>query len=193
MGVTRRQVCRIIHIAVLRAIYPGKQLSKPSKGFKKYTYLLRDKTIWLPNQVWASDIMYLRLSGGDVYLLKIIDLYPRKILSWSISNTTDSQFCVAALEEAIARYGVTGIFNTDQGSQFTSDAFLAILQAHGIQISMDSVNRAHDTIIVERFWRSFKYEEISTKDYHTLAEMKLGVSRYSMFYNSPVRELEIAS
>lgn len=120
---------------------------------------------------------------------------------------------MAALEEAIARYGVTGIFNTDQGSQFTSDAFLEILQAHGIQISMDSVNRAHDTIIVERFWRSFKYEEISTKDYHTLAEMKLGVSRYSMFYNSerfhqsldyetpdsiyasrfPVRELEIAS
>jgi putative transposase len=213
MEVTRRQVRRIMHIAGLRAIYPGKQLSKPSKGFKKYPYLLRGKTIWLPNQVWASDITYLRLSGGYVYLVTIIDLYSRKILSWNISNTMDTQFCVAALEEAIARYGVPGIFNTDQGSQFTSDAFLAILEAHGIQISMDSMNRALDNIIVERFWRSLKYEDIYIKDYRTLAELKLGVSRYIMFYNSerfhqsldyetpasiyarrfPVRELEIAS
>lgn len=115
MGVTRKQVRRIMHTAGLRAIYPGKQLSKPSKGCKKYPYLLRGKTIWLPNQVWASDITYLRLSGGYVYLVTIIDLYSRKILSWSISNTMDEQFCVAALEEAIARYEVPGIFNTVKG------------------------------------------------------------------------------
>ena len=179
-----RGVTRIMKKAGLRAIYPGKQLSKPSKGFKKYPYLLHGKTIWLPNQVWTSDITYLRLSGGYVYLVTIIDLYSRKILSWSISNTMDVQFCVAVLEEAIARYGVPDIFNTDQGSQFTSDAFLAILEAHGIQISMDSVNRALDNIIVERFWRSLKYEDLYIKDYRTLAELKLGVSRSIRFYNT---------
>jgi putative transposase len=184
MGVTRKQVRRIMRKAGLRAIYPGLQLSKPAKGSKKYPYLLRGKTIWLPNQVWASDITYIKLSGGYVYLVTIIDLYSRKILSWRVSNTMDAQFCVSALEEAIAHYGIPGIFNTDQGSQFTSDAFVSVLEDHGIQISMDGVNRALDNIFVERFWRSLKYEDIYLKDYRTMMELKDGLARYSRFYNS---------
>jgi putative transposase len=109
--------------AGLKAIYPGKNLSKPSKYHKKYPYLLKGKKIWLPNQVWASDITYVRLSGGYVYLVAIIDLYSRKVLSWRLSNTMDTEFCVEALKEAMMIYGVPAIFNTDQGSQFTSAAF----------------------------------------------------------------------
>jgi putative transposase len=184
MGVTRKQVRRIMRKAGLRAIYPGLQLSKPAKGSKKYPYLLRGKTIWLPNQVWASDITYIKLSDGYVYLVTIIDLYSRKILSWRVSNTMDAQFCVSALEDAIAQYGVPGIFNTDQGSQFTSDAFTSVLEEDGVQISMDGVNRALDNIFVERFWRSLKYEDIYIKDYRTMTELKDGLSRYIKFYNS---------
>lgn len=184
LNVTRKQVRRIMKKAGLRAIYPGLQLSKPAKGSKKYPYLLRGINIWLPNQVWASDITYIKLSGGYVYLVTIIDLYSRKVLSWRVSNTMDAQFCVAALEEAIAHYGVPSIFNTDQGSQFTSDAFISVLEEHGIQISMDSVNRALDNIVVERFWRSLKYEDIYLKDYRTMVELKAGIDRYIRFYNS---------
>jgi putative transposase len=184
LGVTRKQVRRIMRKAGVRAIYPGMQLSRPAKGSKKYPYLLRGKTIWLPNQVWASDITYIKLSGGYVYLVTIIDLYSRKILSWRVSNTMDAQFCVAALEEAIAHYGVPGIFNTDQGSQFTSDAFVSVLEEYGIQISMDGVKRALDNIFVERFWRSLKYEDIYIKDYRTMTDLKDGLARYIRFYNS---------
>ena len=154
------------------------------KDSKKYPYLLRGSNIWLPNQAWASDITYIKLSGGSVYLVAIIDLYSRKVLSWRVSNTMDAQFCVAALEEAIAHYGIPSIFNTDQGSQFTSDDFLSVLEEHGIQISMDSVNRALDNIFVERFWRSLKYEDIYLKDYRTVLELRTGIDRYIRFYNS---------
>ena len=138
-------------------------------------YLLKDKTIWLPNQVWASDITYIRVSSGTVYLVTIIDLYSRKVLSWHLSNTMDEGFCVAALEEAIRRYGIPSIFNTDQGSQCSSEAFLAVLQGHGIQISMDSKERALDNIYVERFWRSLKYENIYLSDYKNMQELKEGI------------------
>ena len=183
MGVTRKQVRRIMKRAGLRALYPGKRTSSPSKRNKKYPYLLRRKAIWLPNQVWATDITYIHLPGGDVYLAAIIDLFSRKILSWSISNTLDAQSCVAALEEAIAIWGVPAIFNTDQGSQFTSDAFIAVLEEHGIQISMDGVNRALDNIYIERFWRTLKYEDIYLNDYQTMLELKAGTKRYMDFYN----------
>ena len=182
--VTRKQIRRIMKKAGLRALYPGLQLSKPAKGSKKYPYLLKGMNIWLPNQVWASDITYIKLSGGYVYLVTIIDLYSRKILSWRVSNTMDAQFCVSALEEAIAHYGVPSIFNTDQGSQFTSDAFVSVLESQGIQISMDGVNRALDNIFVERFWRSLKYEDIYLRDYRTMTELKDGLARYLKFYNS---------
>lgn len=184
LDVTRKQIRRIMKKADLRAIYPGLQLSKPAKGSKKYPYLLRGLNIWLPNQAWASDITYIKLSGGSVYLVAIIDLYSRKVLSWRVSNTMDAQFCVAALEEAIAHYGIPSIFNTDQGSQFTSDDFISVLEEHGIQISMDSVNRALDNIFVERFWRSLKYEDIYLKDYRTMLELRAGIDRYIRFYNS---------
>ena len=170
--------------AGLRAIYPGKKTSMPSKHHRKYPYLLRGKKIWLPNQVWATDITYIKLTGGHVYLVAIIDVYSRKILSWQISNTLDSEFCIAALEEAIAIYGVPAIFNTDQGCQFTSEAFTATLDGYGIRISMDGVNRALDNIYIERFWRSLKYEDIYLNDYRTLSELTEGIKRYMGFYNN---------
>jgi len=184
MQVSRKQVRRIMHMAGLRAIYPGRNLSKSRRGATKYPYLLKDKTIWLPNQVWASDITYIRLFSGTVYLVSIIDVYSRKVLSWQLSNTMDTYFCIAALEEAILKYGVPSIFNADQGSQFTSEAFLSVLQEHGIQISMDGKDRALDNIYVERFWRSLKYEDIYIKDYQSMGELKEGVARYMHFYNA---------
>jgi putative transposase len=183
LDVTRKQVRRIMKRAGLRAIYPGKRTSIPARHHKKYPYLLRGKAIWLPNQVWATDITYIKLAGGHVYLVAIIDLYSRKILAWQISNTVDTEFCIAAVEEAISIYGAPAIFNTDQGCQFTSDVFITTLEGHGIQISMDGVNRALDNIYIERFWRTLKYEDIYLKDYQTMIDLKNGVRRYMYFYN----------
>ena len=184
LGVSIKQIRRIMRKAGLRAIFPGKRTSTPSKYHKKYPYLLRGKGIWLPNQVWATDITYIQLSGGSVYLVAIVDLFSRKILAWRISNTMDAEFCIAALEEAIMLYGIPAIFNSDQGSQFTSDAFIAVLEKHGIRISMDGKGRALDNIFVERLWRSLKYEDIYIKDYRTMFELKAGVKNYFEFFNS---------
>jgi len=183
LGVTRKQVRRIMKRAGLRALYPGKRTSIPSKQHKKYPYLLRDKVIRFPNQVWATDITYIKLSGGYVFLVAIIDLFSRRILSWRLSNTMDAEFCVAVLQEAIDLYGVPAIFNSDQGSQFTSDVFIAVLVENKIEISMDGVNRALDNIYIERFWRTLKYEDIFLNDYQTMLELKEGVKRYMDFYN----------
>lgn len=183
LNVTRKQVRRIMRKAGLRAIYAGKNTSIPGKGHKKYPYLLRGKVAWLPNQVWATDITYIKLSGGYVYLVAIIDLYSRKVLSWRVSNTMDAEFCVSALDEAITIWGVPAIFNTDQGSQFTSDAFIDALESRGIRISMDGKNRALDNIFVERLWRTLKYEDIYLKDYESMSDLKLGLQRYFEFYN----------
>lgn len=182
-GVTEKQVRRIMKRAGLRAIYPGKRTSIPAKQHRKYPYLLKGKNIWLPNQVWATDITYIHLKGGYVYLVAIIDLYSRKVLSYRFSNTMDASFCVEALEEAVMKWGEPAIFNTDQGSQFTSDAFVSVLESHGIRISMDGKNRAIDNIFVERFWRSLKYEDIYLKDYQTMIELKEGIKRYFEFFN----------
>ena len=184
MDVTRKQVRRIMRKAGLRAIYPGKRTSIPVKGNAKHPYLLRGKGIHFPNQVWATDITYIRLSGGFVYLVAIIDLFSRKVLSWRISNTMDTEFCTAALEEAIQVWGIPAIFNTDQGSQFTSTAFIEVLERYGIRISMDGKNRALDNIFVERFWRTLKYEDIYLNDYRTMIELKEGLKRYFDFFNS---------
>jgi len=119
-----------------------------------------------------------------VYLVAIIDLFSRRILSWRLSNTMDTEFCVSALQEAIDRYGIPAIFNTDQGSQFTSEAFVDVLASHGIEISMDGVNRALDNIYIERFWRTLKYEDIFIKDYESMADLKEGIKRYVKFYNT---------
>lgn len=182
--VTRKQVRRIMKKAGLRAIYPQKRLSMPVQWHKKYPYLLKGMDIWLPNQVWATDITYISLRGGHVYLVAIIDLFSRKILTWRLSNTLDTEFCVSALEEAVSVYGLPAIFNTDQGSQFTSEAFTEVLKNYGIRISMDSKGRALDNVYIERFWRSLKYEDIYLRDYESMGDLKIGIKRYVRFYNS---------
>jgi putative transposase len=184
LDVTRKQVRRIMRKFGLRALYPKRNLSKSSKMHKKYPYLLRNKLIWLPNQVWATDITYVKLKGGSVYLVAILDLFSRKVLTWRLSNTMDAEFCVSALEEAIERYGVPSIFNTDQGSQFTSEGFTSVLTRYGIQISMDGVGRALDNIYVERLWRSVKYEEIYLNEYRSMEELKISLKQYFTFYNT---------
>jgi len=184
LNITRKQVRLIMKRAGLRAIYPGKRTTIPAKYHKKYPYLLRGKKIRFPNQVWATDITYIRLAGGHVYLAAIIDLYTRKILAWRLSNTIDSEFCIAALEEALEQYGIPAIFNTDQGSQFTSDAFIKVLTDNNVEISMDGVNRALDNIYIERFWRTIKYEDIFMNGYETMTDLKEGIKRYLKFYNS---------
>lgn len=181
---TRKRVRRIMRRFGLRALYAQRSLSKPRKEHKKFPYLLRGKEIRHPNQVWASDITYLRLPGGFVYLVAILDLFSRKVLSWRLSNSMDPAFCIAALEEAIEQYGEPAIFNTDQGSQFTSEAFIGVLKRHSIEISMDGKGRALDNVYVERMWRSLKYEDIYLKSYETMSQMAEGVNRYFQFYNS---------
>jgi len=157
MGVTRKQVRRIMHKAGLRAIYPKKRTSIRSKGHKKYPYLLKNMVLWVPNQVWATDITYIKLGKGFVYLVVIIDLYSRKIVSWKVSNTMDTEFCVAALEEAISKWGIPAIFNTDQGSQFTSDAFISVLESYGIRISSKRYHQSFDyTTLDEIYAQAFR-------------------------------------
>jgi putative transposase len=181
---TRKRVRRIMRRFGLRAIYARMNLSKRRQDHKVYPYLLRDKDIRYPNQVWASDITYLRLPGGHVYLVVILDLYSRKVLSWRLSNTLDTDFCIEALEEAIELNGVPAIFNSDQGCQYTSERFIEKLKQHHIQISMDGKNRALDNIYVERLWRSLKYEDIYLKSYESVLELKDGIRKYFKFYNS---------
>ena len=183
-NITNKQVRRIMRKLGLKAIYPKKNLSKPGKGHKIYPYLLRNKVIAFPNQVWATDITYLKVNGSHVYLIAVLDLYSRKVLSWRLSNTMDTHFCVEVLEDAIANYGVPSIFNTDQGSQFTSEAFTKVLLDNGIRISMDGRGRALDNIYVERLWRSLKYEEIYLHHYEDVKELKIAINRYFNFYNT---------
>ena len=158
--VNRKRVQRLMRTLGLAGMAPGPHTSRPHPEHKIYPYLLRGLTIDRPGQVWSTDITYIRLRHGFVYLVAIMDWYSRKVLSWRISNTMEAEFCVACLEEALQRYGAPEIFNTDQGSQFTAEAFTGLLQAHGVQISMDGRGRALDNIFVERLWRSVKYEDI---------------------------------
>jgi len=181
---TRKRVRRLMKRFGLRAIYARINLSRRRKEHKIYPYLLKNKEIRYPNQVWASDITYISLPGGHAYLVVILDLYSRKVLSFRLSNTLDAEFCAEALEEAIQKYGEPAIFNTDQGCQFTSERFIGILKYHHIRISMDSKGRALDNIYVERLWRSLKYEDIYLKSYETMRELKEGVMRYFNFYNT---------
>jgi putative transposase len=167
----------------LRAIYPKRNLSKRQPGHKLYPYLLRDKEITHPNQVWATDITYIRLRQGFVYLVAVLDWYSRYVLSWRISNTLDTSFCKEALEEALEK-GSPEIFNSDQGSQFTSEEFTGILLSKEIAISMDGRGRAFDNIFTERLWRSVKYEEVYLKDYQVCREAREGLEKYFTFYNT---------
>jgi putative transposase len=167
----------------LSAIFPKPNLSKPNKAHEIYPYLLKDVDIIRPNQVWSADITYIRLAHGFAYLVAIIDWYSRAVLSWRLSNTLDSGFCVEALQEALTKYGKPGIFNSDQGCQFTSQDFISVLSAARISISIDGRGRCMDNIFVERLWRSVKYEDIYLRGYQTIPEAREGLTRYFEFYN----------
>jgi len=158
--------------------------SQPGQGHKIYPYLLRNLVIAAPNQVWATDITYVPMAKGLMYLVAIMDWYSRRVLSWRVSNTLDTDFCVEALEEAVARFGAPKIFNADQGSQFTSEAFTAVLKGLDIAISMDGNGFWVDNVFVERLWRSVKYEDIYLHAYETPTALRAGLSRYLTFYNT---------
>jgi putative transposase len=178
-----KRVRRLLRVMGLEAIYPKKNLSKANAAHKKYPYLLKDLSITKPNHVWCTDITYVRLAQGFVYLVAIMDWFSRYVLSWRLSNSLDSSFCIEALEEALLLYGSPEIFNSDQGVQFTSETFTRLLLNHDIKISMDAKGRAFDNIFIERLWRSVKYEEIYLKDYASVKEAKSGLGRYFDFYN----------
>ncbi len=167
----------------LMAVYPKPNLSKPHPEHLKYPYLLRNMAIERPNQVWSTDITYIRLGVGFAYLVAIIDWYSRYVLSWRLSNTLETDFCIEALHEALQRYGTPEIFNSDQGSQFTSEEFVGVLTGKGISISMDGKGRAHDNIFVERLWRTVKYEDVYLHSYQNIPEAKQGLRQYFEFYN----------
>ena len=179
-----KRVRRLLREMGLEALYPKRNLSKPAPGHKIYPYLLKGLAILRPNQVWSTDITYIRLKQGFVYLVAVIDWHSRYVLSWGLSVTMESNFCVEALDQAIRLYGVPDIFNTDQGSQFTCTAFTNLLIAVGAQISMDGRGRALDNVFVERLWRSVKYEEVFLHDYVTVEEAMEGLKRYFEFYNT---------
>lgn len=181
---TEKTVRRVMRRFGVTAVFPGRNLSKACKYHKKYPYLLKGKVIRYPNQVWSTDITYIKLPTGNVYLMAVIDWFSRKVLSWRIFNTMDALQYANLLRETIEEYGCPAIFNTDQGSQFTSDVFIKVLEEYGIQISMDGRDRALDNIRIERLWRSLKYEDIYLKRYETMKELKAGVDAYFMFYNT---------
>ena len=184
-AVNPKRVRRLLRRMGLDAIYPKPRLSLPDPGEhgeKRYPYLLRGRPITAVNDVWSTDITYIRLHGGFLYLVAVLDWYSRYVLAWELSNTLDTGFCLHALEGAL-RHGQPQIFNTDQGAQFTSRAYTGRLEQAGIQISWDGPGRALDNIFVERLWRSVKYEEVYLHDYQTAADAYHGLDRYFRFYN----------
>lgn len=182
--VGRKRVRRLMNRMGLSPVYQEPRTTVPHPEHKKYPYLLRDIDVNRPNQVWCSDISYIPMKKGFLYLVAVMDWYSRKVLSWRLSNSMDTEFCVAAVEEALAKYGKPDIFNTDQGSQFTSAAFTGLLQANGIQISMDGRGRCLDNVFIERLWRSLKYEDVYLKNYETGAEARTGIRKWMCFYNT---------
>jgi putative transposase len=182
--VNRKRIQRLMRVMGLRALYPRRRTSQPGKGHKIYPYLLRDLTIERANQVWATDVCYIPMAKGFMYLVAIMDWHTRRVLSWRVSNTLDTDFCIEALEEALQRHGAPEIFNTDQGSQFTSEAFTGVLKDHDINISMDGKGRWVDNVFVERLWRSVKYEDVYLRAYETPTELRAGLARYFEFYNT---------
>lgn len=179
----RKKVRGYYQIMGIEAVYPKINLSRRNQAHKVYPYLLNDYEIKRPNQVWSADITYIRLNHGFIYLVAIIDWYSRYILSWRVSISLDSDFCVEALNEALSKYGQPNIFNTDQGVQFTSKKIIEVLEAKNIAISMDSKGRALDNIFIERFWRSLKQEKIYRIILNTVKEASNAINEYMNFYN----------
>ena len=181
--VNRKRVQRLMRTMGLRAIYRRPRTSKPGPGHKVYPYLLGGMEVTRPNQAWAADITYIPMAKGFLYLVAIMDWYSRHVVAWRLSNTLNADFCVEALEEALGK-GTPEVFNTDQGSQFTGEGFTALLQRHGVRISMDGKGRYRDNIFVERLWRTVKYEEVYLKAYSGGHEAKTGLDAYFCFYNT---------
>lgn len=181
--VNRKRISRLMRLMGIEAIYCKPRTTKSHPEHRKYPYLLRGLDIVRPNQVWATDITYIRLHHGFVYLVAVMDWYSRYVLSWRLSNTMESSFCIEALQEALGRFGAPDIFNSDQGSQFTSTDFTDVLKAASVRISMDGRGRAVDNIFIERLWRSVKYEEVYLKDYQTMPEAAAGLGAYLSFYD----------
>jgi putative transposase len=179
----RLHVATLMRLMGIEAIYRKKRTTIPAPGHKIYPYLLRGVLIERPNQVWATDITYVPMAKGFAYLVAILDLYSRKVLAWRLSNAMTTEFCVEALQEALARFGAPEIFNTDQGSQFTAEDFTAPLLANAVKVSMDGKGRWVDNVFVERLWRSVKYEEIYLHAHESVRGVKTALTRYFDFYN----------
>ena len=179
----RRHVRTLMRRMGIEALYRRPRTTTPEPGHKIYPYLLRGIEITRPNQVWAMDITYIPMARGFVYLAVVLDWFSRRVLSWRLSITMDSSFCVEALEDALARYGKPDIFNTDQGSQFTAAAFTGVLAEKGITISMDGKGAWRDNVFVERLWRSVKYEEVYLRAYDSVSDARASIGRYLDFYN----------
>jgi len=184
--ISRSRTKNLMNLQGIHATYPRPKTSQKAKGHKIYPYLLGDLDIVRPNQVWSTDITYIPMARGFHYLVAIMDIYSRKILTWKLSNSLDVDFCVEALKEAIERYGTPEIFNSDQGSQFTSEAFTGVLKHHEIKISMDGKGRWVDNVFIERFWRTLKYDEVYIHAYENGSEARENITRFIHFYNSGI-------
>lgn len=182
-SIGHKRIERLMRKMGIQAIYPKKNLSKANADHKKFPYLLKGLDINRPDQVWATDITYIRMKSGFMYLVAIMDWYSRYVISWRLSNSLNTSFCIEALEEALSKRKPE-IFNSDQGSQFTSNDFVSVLQNRNIKISMDGRGRAMDNIMIERLWRSVKYEEVYLKDYQFVKDVFRGISWYFKFYNN---------
>jgi putative transposase len=182
--INRKRVQRLMRRMGIVALGPKPRTTKPAPGHTIFPYLLRDMTVERANQVWAADITYIPIGRGFLYLVAVMDWSSRAVLSWRLSNTMDVSFCVSALEEALARFGKPEIFNTDQGSQFTSAAFTGTLAAAGVQISMDGRGRWMDNVFIERLWRSLKHEDVYLKGYADGHDAKAGIAEWIAFYNN---------
>ena len=182
--VGRRHLSTLMRRMGIEAIYRRPNTSRPAPGHKIYPYLLRGLKVDRPNQVWATDLTYIPMARGFVYLVAVVDWFSRRVLSHRVSITMDADFCVEALQEALAKYGKPEIFNTDQGSQFTSEAFTDVLKAHEIDISMDGKGAWRDNVFVERIWKSVKYEEVYLHAYDSVGQARTSLGRYLEFYNS---------
>lgn len=181
--INRKRIQRLMRVMGLESTAPKPNTSKPSKEHPVFPYLLRKLKISRVNQVWAADITYIPMAMGFAFLVAIMDLYSRRVLSWRLSNTLETSFCERALREALLRYGKPEIFNTDQGSQFTDRNFTSILLDRRVKVSMDGRGRCLDNIFVERLWRSLKYEEVYLKEYESMKEARFGIGNYFKFYN----------
>jgi putative transposase len=183
-AIGRELVASMMRRMGIEAVYRRPNTSKPGAGHKIYPYLLRGMKIDRPNQVWATDITYIPMARGFVYLAAVVDWFTRRVLSWRLSITMEAEFCIEAVEEALSKYGKPEIFNTDQGSQFTSAAFTGLLQENQILISMDGKGSWRDNVFVERLWRSVKYEEVYLRAYEGVSEARSSLGRYFGFYNT---------